>query len=70
MGCSFAYVENSCGCLTGYTLPLKQADNTDITAYPVDVLNVNGIDLGEANTPSEYVILWNSDAANKAVGVL
>jgi hypothetical protein len=70
MGCSFAYVENSCGCLTGYTLPLKQADNTDITAYPVDVLNVNGVDLGEANTPSEYVILWNSDAANKAVGVL
>lgn len=70
MGCSFAYLENSCGCLTGYNLPLKQADNTDITSYPAHVLNVNNVDLGQATTPSEVVSLWNSDADDQAVGTL
>lgn len=70
MACVFAYLEDACGCLTGYQLPLKEADNSDITAYPVHVLNVNSVDLGEAATPSAYISLWNGDAANQAVGIL
>lgn len=70
MACSFSYIENSCGCLIGYNVPLKQADNTDITAYPVHVLNVNGDDLGEAANPSAYVALWNGDEDNQAFGTL
>jgi hypothetical protein len=70
MACSFGYIENACGCLIGYTLPLKAEDNTDISGYPVNVLNVNGDDLGEAASPSALVALWNSDNANKAVGTL
>jgi hypothetical protein len=69
MACSFSNLENSCGCLIGYSLPLLAADNTDIT-YPLHVLNVLGADLGEATTPSQAVSLWNSDTANQAVGIL
>jgi len=70
MACSFANIENACGCLVGYSMPLKQADDTDISAYPVHVLNVDEVDLGEAASPSAYVALWNSDADNQAVGTL
>ena len=70
MACSFSYIENSCGCLIGYNLPLKAADDSDITAYPIHALNINSVDLGEAASPSDYVTLWNGDTANQAVGTL
>ena len=70
MACSFAYLEDSCGCLIGYQLPLKTVDNIDINSYPVDVLNVDEVNLGEAASPSAYVALWNSNVANQAVGIL
>lgn len=70
MACSFSYIENGCGCLIGYNVPLKASDNTDITAYPVHVINVKGDDLGEASNPSAYVALWNGDTDNQAVGTL
>jgi hypothetical protein len=70
MPCPFANVENSCGCLIGYNEPLQTADAADITSYPVHVLNVNSVDLGIANTPSEYVALWNSNVDNQAFGTL
>jgi len=70
MGCSFANVENACGCIIGYNLPLQTVEGADITGYPVHVLNVNGDDLGEVNSPSEYAAIWNLDEDNKAVGTL
>ena len=70
MACVFSNVENSCGCLIGYNLPLLTVEETDITNYPVTVINVNGVELAEANSPSEYAAIWNTDADNQAVGVL
>lgn len=70
MACPFANVENACGCVIGYQEPLQTTEGDDITNYPVHVLNVDEEDLGIANSPSEYVALWNSDVANQAVGIL
>lgn len=70
MACIFAEVLNGCGCVIGYQEPLQTPDGDDITNYPVHVLNIDEEDLGIANSPSEYVILWNSDVANQAKGIL
>lgn len=70
MACPFAEVTNSCGCVIGYNEPLQTILNADITNYPVHVLNVLQVDLGVANSPSEYVALWNSDTDDQAFGVL
>lgn len=70
MACSFANVENGCGCIVGYYLPLQTTQGADITGFPVHVLNVNEENLGEVNSPLEYADRWNSDEANQAVGRL
>jgi SPX domain protein involved in polyphosphate accumulation len=70
MACVFSIIQNSCGCIIGYNLPLQTVDNVDITDFPVTVLNVNEVDLGNADTPDEYAALWNSDLDNQAFGQL
>ena len=70
MACSFSYIENACGCLIGYNIPLLEVDNTPITAYPVHVIAFGGADLGEATTPSAVVALWNADSGSVAKGIL
>lgn len=70
MACPFANVYNACGCLIGYNLPLKTVEGIDITSYPVNVLNINDVLIAAANSPTEYVALWNSDPADQAKGVL
>lgn len=49
---------------------MQTVEDADISAYPVIVLNVDGLSLGEAHSPSEYVTIWNSNAANQAHGTL
>lgn len=67
--CSFSAITNACGCLTGYNVPLLADDNSPID-YPVHVIGVGGADLGIANSPSEYIALWNADAPSHAKGNL
>ncbi|MEJ7611355.1 MAG: hypothetical protein WKF88_09285 [Ferruginibacter sp.] len=78
MACVFSQVYNSCGCITGYMLPLQDNRDQDITAYPVAVYDVADVFVNGtptvghqyAQTPSEYVAIWNSSATNQAVGTL
>lgn len=70
MACPFSNISNGCGCVIGYELPMQTVEDADISAYPVIVLNVDGLSLGEAHSPSEYVTIWNSNAANQAHGTL
>lgn len=70
MPCEFAEVENSCGCIIGYNVPLKTVEQADITQYPVTVLNVDGIQIRIANSPTEYAALWNSNITDRSKGKL
>lgn len=70
MPCAFEAIENSCGCVIGYNVPLKTVDHVDITAFPVVVLNIAASEIRIANTPTEYAALWNSDTTDRAKGKL
>lgn len=49
---------------------MRDLDGNETTSYPVDVYNVNEELIGIATTKEEYISVWNSDAANQAIGVL
>lgn len=70
MPCDFAEVENSCGCVIGYKVPLKTIEGADINQYPVTALNVDGIQIRLAKSPTEYAALWNSNVTDRSKGKL
>lgn len=70
MAVNFSYIEDACGCLIGYSLPLMTEDNKLIVNYPVKIYNVNDVYIDDATTPSEVVSTWNSDSDNNPFGTL
>lgn len=60
---------NSCGA-NCFVYRLQGFNGNPTPGYPAGVFNVNGQLLGNANSQSDYVTLWNTNAANQAIGVL
>lgn len=57
-------------CSTTPTFFLSNEEGDIDLDYPLAVLSVNGIYIGIANNEAEYISLWNSNAANQAVGTI
>lgn len=51
-------------------LTMQTFTGSNTIGYPVGVFNVQGKLIGNASGSAQYVSLWNSDAANAAVGTL
>lgn len=49
---------------------MKTIAGDEVTAFPVNVYDVDEVLIGEAADKAEYITLWNSSTANQAVGVL
>jgi len=64
------YMKNYCVCLAPYLVALINPLGGEVIAYPVTVYNINGKDLGTANTKQEYLDLWNADPDNAKIGTL
>jgi hypothetical protein len=53
-----------------YLLGMRDLDDQETSNYPVDVYNVNEALIGQAANKAQYIAVWNSDAANQAIGTL
>lgn len=53
-----------------FLLVLRNFTNLRITGWPVVVFNIDGEEIGVANTRKEFIELWNSDERNQTLGYI
>lgn len=71
MPASYDYYKDFCICpLRQISLVMHTTADLEPSAYPVNVYNVNLVNLGLANTKQDYINLWNTDNSNRAKGTL
>lgn len=51
-------------------LELDNFVNADPLVYPLNVLDIDGVDIGNAGTGQEYMSIWNANAYNRTKGVI
>lgn len=49
---------------------MKTLEGEEVGGWPVYVYNVNEVQLAVAENKEQYIAIWNSDAANSAIGKL
>jgi|GEM_PF-4242932 len=70
-GPAYAYYEAYCVCVgEGIALVMRDLQGNETGSFPVEVYNVNEELINGATNKQHYIIVWNSDPANQAIGVL
>lgn len=68
---AYDYMRDICVCDPGTcTVSIRDLLGEETTSFPVNVYNVNEEFIDLATTKSRFRDIWNSDAANQAVGIL